>query len=51
MLTNDGVLRSRGAGMSRFDELMTNINDAGTRGLETVPTNWLVQQLVVPSKP
>jgi hypothetical protein len=51
ILTNDGVLRSRGGGMSRFDELMTDMNNAGTRGLESVPTNWLVQQLVVPSKP
>jgi hypothetical protein len=51
ILTNDGVLRSRGGGESRFDELMTNMNNAGTRGLESVPTNWLMQQLVVPSRP
>ena len=51
LLTNDGVLRTRGVGGGRFDELMMNINNAGTRGLESVPTNWIVQQVVVPSKP
>jgi hypothetical protein len=51
ILTNDGVLRSRGGGGNRFDELMTNMNNAGTRGLESVPTDWLVQHLVVPSRP
>jgi len=30
---------------------MKDINDAGSRGLETVPQNWQMQQLVVPSKP
>jgi hypothetical protein len=53
LLTSDGVLErgSRGVGMGRFDELMSDMNDAGTRGPVSVPTNWLVQQLVIPSRP
>jgi hypothetical protein len=52
LLTNDGVLErsSRGVGNS-FDQLVGNMNDAATRGPHEVPTNWLVQQLVVPSRP
>jgi len=55
LLTNDGVLpvspKSRGAGENPLDDVMKDINDAGSRGLETVPQNWQMQQLVVPSKP
>jgi hypothetical protein len=52
ILVSDGVLQrgARGVG-NRFDELITNMSDAGTRGPETVPTNWLVQQAVLPSRP
>ena len=52
LLMNDGVLSStsRGAG-GGFDQLITDMSDAGTRGPVSVPTDWLVQQLVVPSKP
>jgi hypothetical protein len=52
LLVSDGVLErgTRGAG-SRFDELITDMSDAGTRGPVNVPTNWLVQQLVLPSRP
>jgi hypothetical protein len=52
LLVSDGVLRhgTRGAA-NPFDELVTDISDAGTRGPRTVPTNWLIQQLVVPSRP
>jgi hypothetical protein len=51
LLVSDGVLErgARGAA-SRFDELITGMSDAGTRGPVTVPTNWLVQQLVLPSR-
>jgi hypothetical protein len=47
---SDGALDggSRGAG-SRFDALISDMNDSGTRGPVSVPTNWLVQQLVLPS--
>ena len=52
VLLSDGVLDrgTRGAA-SRFDELITGMSDAGSRGPVTVPTNWLVQQLVLPSRP
>jgi hypothetical protein len=51
LLTNDGVLErsSRGAG-NGFEQLVGNMNDAATRGPNEVPTNWLVQQLVIPSR-
>lgn len=50
LLVSDGALDggSRGAG-SRFDALISDMNDSGTRGPVSVPTNWLVQQLVLPS--
>jgi hypothetical protein len=32
-------------------ELITDKSDTGTRGPVTVLTNWLVQQLVLPSRP
>lgn len=52
LLVQDGVLDrgSRGA-ESRFDELITDMSDAGVRGPRSSPTNWLVQQLVLPSRP
>jgi hypothetical protein len=50
LLTSDGVLErgTRGIG-NGFEQLVGNMNDAGTRGPKEVPTNWLVQQLVIPS--
>jgi hypothetical protein len=50
LLTNDGVIesRSRGAGL---DQLMVDLNDAGTRGGTSVVTTWQAQQTVVPSRP
>jgi hypothetical protein len=52
LLLSDGSLErgTRGT-QSRFDELITDLSDAGTRGPVNVPTNWLVQQLVLPSRP
>jgi hypothetical protein len=52
VLISDGVLQrgARGA-ESRFDELITDMSDAGTRGPKTVPANWLVQQVLLPSRP
>jgi hypothetical protein len=51
VLIHDGVLDrgSRGAG-SRFDELITDMNDAATRGPRDVPTDWMIQQLLIPSR-
>lgn len=53
LLTSDGVLerKPRGATVGRFDELISDMSDAATRGPVSVPTNWLVQQLVIPSRP
>lgn len=53
VITNDGVLMREGTrGVAGgFDELMSNMNDAGTRGFEVVPTHWTVQELVIPSRP
>ena len=52
VLIADGVLDEgkRGA-ESEFDELVTSMSNAGTRGPRSSPTNWLVQQLVLPSRP
>jgi len=50
LLTNDGVIESRSRG-SGLDELMVNLNDAGSRGASPVVTSWQVQQLVIPSRP
>ncbi len=50
LLVSDGVLGTRGGG-GRFDELISGMSDAGTRGPVTVPTNWLVQQHVLSSRP
>jgi hypothetical protein len=53
LITNDGVLQpqaSRGTG-GGLDDLMWSINNAGTRGFNSIPTHWTVQQLVIPSKP
>jgi hypothetical protein len=52
-LTDDGEIENpikRGSG-SRFDELIVEMNEGATRGFNNVPTNWLVQQLVVASRP
>jgi Caspase domain len=50
LLTYDGVIESgsRGAGL---DELMVNLNDAGSRGASPIVTTWQVQQTVVASRP
>ena len=52
VLIADGVLEEgrRGA-ESGFDELVTSMSNAGTRGPRSSPSNWLVQQLVLPSRP
>jgi hypothetical protein len=51
ILVSDGVLERGSRGVENpFDELITDMSDAGTRGPETVPTNWLVQQVVLPSR-
>lgn len=50
ILTFDGVLGTRGVS-NPFENLFTDMNDAGVRGPRNVPTNWSVQQLVLPSKP
>jgi hypothetical protein len=50
LLTYDGVIESQSRG-SGLDELMVNLNDAGSRGASPVVTTWQVQQVVVPSRP
>jgi len=50
LLTYDGVIESRSRG-SGLDELMVNLNDAGSRGASPVVTTWQVQQVVIPSRP
>ncbi len=52
ILINDGVIERSARGVGNpFDELVTDMSDAGTRGPKTVPTNWLVEQVVLPSRP
>ncbi len=52
VLVADGVLdEGRRGAESGFDELVTSMSNAGTRGPRSSPTNWLVQQLVLPSRP
>lgn len=51
ILIQDGVLdRGTRGGGNRFDELVADMSDAGTRGPREVPGNWLIQQLVIPSR-
>jgi len=50
LLTYDGVIESRSRG-SGLDQLMIDLNDAGSRGASPVVTAWQVQQVVVPSRP
>jgi len=51
ILISDGVIERSARGVGNpFDELVTDMSDAGTRGPLTVPTNWLVQQEVLPSR-
>jgi len=50
LLTYDGVIESRSRG-SGLDQLMADLNDAGSRGASSVVTSWQVQQVVVPSRP
>jgi hypothetical protein len=50
LLTYDGVIETRGRGAG-LDQLMTDLNDAGSRGASPVVTAWQVQQAVVPSRP
>jgi hypothetical protein len=50
LLTYDGVIESKSRG-SGLDELMVNLNDAGSRGASSIVTSWQVQQTVVPSRP
>jgi hypothetical protein len=50
LLTYDGVIESRSRG-SGLDQLMVDLNDAGSRGASPVVTAWQVQQVVVPSRP
>jgi Caspase domain len=50
LLTYDGVIESKSRG-SGLDDLMVNLNDAGSRGASSVVTTWQVQQVVVPSRP
>jgi hypothetical protein len=52
VLIADGVLdEGRRGAESGFDELVTSMSNAGTRGPRSSPTNWLVQQIVLPSRP
>ena len=49
VLIADGVLdEGRRGAESGFDELVTSMSNAGTRGPRSSPTNWLVQQVVLP---
>jgi hypothetical protein len=50
LLTFDGVIESKSRG-SGLDELMVDLNDAGSRGASPSVTTWQVQQVVVPSRP
>jgi hypothetical protein len=50
LLTFDGVIESRSRG-SGLDQLMIDLNDAGSRGASPAVTAWQVQQVVVPSRP
>jgi hypothetical protein len=52
LVTNDGVLErgtTRGSA-GALNELISDLNDAGTRGPASTPTHWTVQQVVVPSR-
>jgi hypothetical protein len=52
ILASDGILQRGARGVeNQFDELITGMNNTGTRGPRSVPTNWLIQQLVLPSRP
>jgi hypothetical protein len=51
LLTYDGVIESGNRGAGGLDELMVNLNDAGSRGATPMVTSWQVQQTVVPSRP
>jgi hypothetical protein len=50
LLTYDGVIESKSRG-SGLDQLMVDLNDAGSRGASSIVTSWQVQQTVVPSRP
>lgn len=50
LLTFDGVIESKSRG-SGLDELMVDLNDAGSRGASPSVTTWQVQQVVIPSRP
>jgi hypothetical protein len=50
LLTSDGTIETRGRG-SGLDQIMINLNDAGSRGAQPVDTTWQVLQTVVPSRP
>jgi hypothetical protein len=52
ILISDGVIERGARGVEDpFDELVTDMSDAGTRGPKGVPTNWIVQQVVLSSIP
>jgi Caspase domain len=50
LLTYDGVIETRGRATG-LDQLMIDVNDAGSRGISTILTNWEMQVLVVQSRP
>lgn len=52
ILISDGILNqgTRGA-PNRFEELIGDMNNANTRGPVSVPSNWAVQLIVLPSRP
>jgi hypothetical protein len=52
VFTDDGTMERGARGSENpFTELVTAMGDATTRGPATVPKDWLVQVLVVPSRP
>jgi hypothetical protein len=49
---SDGILNQGTRGVqNRFEELIGDMNNANTRGPVSVPSNWAVQQVVLPSRP
>lgn len=52
VLQTDGVLNRSNSGRGNgMEELFSDMNDAGKSSPRTVPPDWLVQQIVLPSRP
>jgi hypothetical protein len=51
VLVDDGVIVRTARGGDPFEQLIVAMGDATTRGPDTVPKEWLVQHVLIPSKP